>query len=139
MKRPRKWRYICGATSDSVLSNVAFILCSDFKHFSAVCEHRAGCSVPEGALERSHMVQDVAGGNRLTLTENKRSDQVLFGFYASLSACPLADVLQEARIRFPKTSRVATPIVSSHARRRYINMQRNIKEKPLDAIFSELL
>ena len=118
------------------LADVAFILCSDFKQFSAVCEHWAGCSVPEGSLERSHMIQDLARGNRLKLTENQRSDHVLFDFYTSLSARRITDALREARIRFPKTSRVATTIVTSHARR-YINMQRNLKEKPQDAIFSK--
>ena len=94
-----------------------------------------GCSVPEGALEQSHMMRDLSGGNRLTLTENKRSDQILYDLYTSLRGRPLEEALQEARIRFPVTSRPATTIVISHARRRYLNMRRNLAEKPSDAVF----
>ena len=81
------------------------------------------------------MVRDLAGGNRLTLTVNKRSGPILFEFYTSLARRPLADALEEARCRFPLTSLPATTIVISHARRRDLNMQRNLKEKPPDAIF----
>ena len=115
------WADVC----KFALSGVAFILCGDFAQFPAVCERWAGCPVGEGALERSHMVRELAGSNRFTVTENKRSDQVLFDFHTNLSARPLADALQEARLRFPVTARFATTICISHARRRYINMQRN--------------
>ena len=70
------------------------------------------------------MIRDLAGSNLLTLTENMRNDQQLFNFYTSLATRTLADALEEARVRFPKTSMAATTIVISHARRRYINMQR---------------
>ena len=56
----------------------------DFLQFAAVCEHWAGCAIPEGKLERSHLIQGLADGNRLTLTENKRSDQILCDFDTSL-------------------------------------------------------
>ena len=85
----------------SQMADVSFILCGDYEQFHAICEHWAGSSVPEGSLERSHMVQDLARNNRLALTENKRSDQVLFDFYTSLSSRPLAELLNEARILFP--------------------------------------
>lgn len=51
------WADVC----KFALADVAFILCGDFAQFPAVCEHWAGCSVPDGALERSHMVRDLAG------------------------------------------------------------------------------
>jgi len=117
------------------LSGVSFILCGDFAQFSACCETHAGAVVPEGALERSHMITDLSGGNRLTLNENMRSDQILFVFYTSLAARPLDSALREARLRFPVTERPATTIVISHARRRYLNMRRNLAEKPPDAVF----
>ena len=120
----------CDICKVSLAENVSFILCGDFLQFPAVCESHAGCPVPEGALEHSHMIRDLSGGNRLTLRENKRSDPTLFDFYTSLTARPLAEVLQEARIRFPVTSRPATTIVISHARRRFLNMRSNLKEKP---------
>ena len=81
------------------------------------------------------MITDLSGGNRLTLNENRRSDQILFDFYTSLATRPLDSALREARLRFPVTERPATTIVISHARRRYINMRRNLAEKPPDAVF----
>jgi Cdc6-like AAA superfamily ATPase len=113
----------------SLMAGIAFILCGDFLQFPAVCEHCAGCAVPEGALERSHMLRDLVDGNRLTLTENKRSDQVLYQLYTSLQRRTLADALEEARARFPVTTRPATTIVISHARRRFLNMKQNLKDK----------
>ena len=121
--------------SKLALGGVAVILVGDFSQFPACCESHVGCIVPEGSLEQSHMIRDLSGGNRLILTENKRSDQVLYDFYTSLSTRPLAEALQEARIRFPVSDRPATTIVISHARRRYVNMQRNLAEKPPDAVF----
>ena len=120
----------------SQMADVSFILCGDFLQFPAICEFWAGSSVPEGSLECSHMIRDLADGNRLTLTENKRSDEVLFNFYTSLSSRPLAELLQEARVLFPVTSRLAdTTLVISHARRRYLNCKRNLSEKPPSAVF----
>ena len=81
------------------------------------------------------MITDLSGGNRLTLRENMRSDQILFDFYTSLAARPLDDALREARLLFPVTDRPATTIVISHARRRFLNMRRNLAEKPTDAVF----
>ena len=123
----------------SEMAAVSFILCGDDQQFPAVCEHWCGCSIADGALETSHMIQDLAGGNRCTLTQNKRSDQILFDFYTSVSARPLAEVLHEARILFSVTSRAATTtLVISHARRRYLNCTRNRSEKPSDAVFPSL-
>ena len=87
------WADVC----KFALSEVAFVLCSDFQQFSAICERWVGCPVAEGALEASNMIQDLAGGNRLTLHENQHSDQELFDFYTSLAARPVAEVLLEAR------------------------------------------
>ena len=81
------------------------------------------------------MLRDLADGNRLTLTENKRSDQVLYDLYTALQRRTLADALEEARARFRVTTRTATTLVVSHARRRFLNMQCNLAEKPPEAIF----
>ena len=125
------WADVCKLA----LGGVKVILCGDFAQFLACCESHVGRSVPEGALEQSHMILDLSQGNRLTLTENRRSDQVLYDFYKSLASRPLDEALQEARIRFPVTSRPATTIVISHARRRHLNTQRNLAEKPSNAVF----
>ena len=117
------------------LGGVSFILCGDFSQFPACCESHLGKGVPEGALEQSHMIRDLSGGNRLTLLENKRSDQILYDFYTSLTSRPLDEALAEARTRFPATSRPATTLVISHARRRYLCMRRNLAEKPPHAVF----
>ena len=45
-------------------------------------------------------------------------------------------MLREARILFPITTRQPdTTLVISHARRRFLNMKRNLREKPPDAVF----
>ena len=126
------WASIC----KFALSGVAFILCGDFQQFSAICEHWAGCPVSEGSLEKSHMVRELAGSNRLTLTANRRSDQALFDFYTSLEHRPLAEALQEGRMLYPLTSPPAeTTRVIRHARRRFLNCKRNLRDKPVDAVF----
>ena len=118
------------------MAGVSFILCGDFLQFPAIAEHWAGSPVCDGSLEHSDMVRELAGSNRLTLTQNHRSDQVLFDFYTNLASRPLADVLREARLLFPVTTRQPdTTLVISHARRRFLNMKRNLRDKPPDAVF----
>ena len=128
------WADICKIA----LSDVSFVLCGDFGQFPAICQRWAGCSIDDSALENSDMIWDLAGSNRLTLTENKRSDQVLFNLYTSLSSRPLSELLQEARVLFPVTSRLADrTLVISHARRRYLNCKRNLSEKSPCAVFAQ--
>ena len=83
------------------------------------------------------MARELAGSNRLTLTENKRSDQILYDFYTGLSTRPLVDVLHEARLMFPVTDEAPdTTLVISHARRRFLNCKANLKRKPeVGAVF----
>ncbi|CAE8637016.1 unnamed protein product [Polarella glacialis] len=61
----------------------AFICCGDLGQFQAVSESWAKSTVPEGALQDSHMQLEMCDANRLTLTENKRSDEKL-AFYTGL-------------------------------------------------------
>ena len=70
------WADVC----KHALGGVSFILCGDFSQFPACCETHVGAPVPEGALEQSHMIRDLTGGNRLTLIENRRSDETFFKF-----------------------------------------------------------
>ena len=117
------------------MAGVAFILCGGFLQFPAIAEHWAGCAAPGCALDNSNMVRDLSGNSRLILTENKRRDQILYG-HTSLPRRPLAEVLQEARNLFPLTSREAeTTLVISHARRRFLNCQRNLWDRPPDFVF----
>jgi len=103
---------------------VQMICCGDFGQFAPICEHWAGCAVPEGALEHSQMLHEMCGGNRLTLTENKRSDAKLFNFYTNLGDLGVA--LARAREIFPRTDRPAAyTLTMSHARRVFVNRLRN--------------
>ena len=69
------------------LGGVSFILCGDFAQFPACCESHVGTPIPEGAVEQSHMIRDLSNSNRLTLRENKRSDQASS---TSIHPCPIA-------------------------------------------------
>ena len=86
------------------------------------------------------MLLEACQGNRLTLTENKRSDETLFKFYTSLLcgtplARPLDDALAEARLMFPKTNRRALyTLTMSHKRRIQINRRENMFLKSKGAV-----
>ena len=87
------------------------------------------------------MLRELCGGNRFTLTENKRSDPPLFDFIQSLrpgtpDARPLAEALAEARARFPRTAREADWVLClSHRKRMALNQQMNQQRKPRGALF----
>jgi hypothetical protein len=107
---------------------VQMILCGDFGQFGPVCEHWAGCAVTEGALENSQMLHEMCGGNKLVLTENKRSDARLFDFYTNLGD-DLQSALRRAKQLFPRTKREASyTLTMSHARRQAVNKLRNRQE-----------
>ncbi len=119
-----------------------FICCGDHAQYKAICESWAGCPTADGALERSDMLKDMCNGNRLILTENKRSDAKLFHFYTSLrcgeeDARDLQEALIEARQLFPVTTRQADYVLTmSHRRRVMINLKMNMLLKPrVGAIF----
>ena len=108
---------------------VQMILCGDFGQFGPVCEHWAGCALAEGALENSQMLHEMCGGmcggNKLVLTENKRSDARLFDFYTNLGE-DLQAALRRAKQLFPKTKRdAAYTLTMSHSRRVAVNKLRN--------------
>ena len=77
----------------------------------------------------------------MTLRVCRRSDEVLFDFYTSLSKggaradTPLSDVVAEARQLFPKRGEADYHLVISHARRKAINKAFNLKRKPAGAVF----
>ena len=99
------WADVCKL---ALSGSVACILSGDFAQFPAILEHWCGVSIPEGQLEDSHMVRDLAGSNRLTLSVNRRSDEFLFDFHTAVSSArPIAEAVREARILFPRTERAA--------------------------------
>ena len=127
------WADIC---KFSLAEGVSFILCGDWSQFQPIGEHWAGSIVPEGALEKSNMIKELVGSNRLTLKENKRSDQVLYNFYTSISNRPVSEALEDARRLFPVTDQLATTtLVISHSRRKFLNARRNAQDAPSNAVF----
>lgn len=115
---------------------VAFVCAGDFGQFAPICEHWCGCPVPEGSLENSDMLWEMCGGNRLTLTENMRSDARLFDAYTNLGD-NLQEALERARALFPVTSRPARyTLTISHKNRMRINRMRNMEDaKDWDSVF----
>ena len=117
------------------------ICCGDFGQFGAVAESWAGCPVQEGALQSSDMLLEMCDGNRLTLTENRRSDAKLFDFYTGLKsgtpqARPIQEALWEARALFPKTKLLPDfTLTMSHKRRVALNKAHNLRHKLADAVF----
>ena len=118
------------------LKGVSFVCAGDFGQFAPICEHWCGCPVPEGALENSDMLWEMCGGNRLTLTENMRSDVRLFEAYTNLGE-NLPEALEQTRQRFPTTDRPARyTLTISHKTRIQINRLRNTQDaESWDSVF----
>ena len=124
------------------MTGTQIICCGDFGQYQACAESWCGCPVVEGALENSHMLLEMCGGNRYTLVENKRSDAKLFDFYTGLrsgkpDARDLQEALAEARVLFPKIegTQGGYTLTMSHKRRVQVNREWNQRLKPPDAIF----
>ena len=84
---------------------IQWILSGDFNQYDPFFNTFRGQKV-EKSLEDCELLHALADGNRLTMTECKRSDQVLFEWYASLARGgsrherPLKDNVKEARATF---------------------------------------
>ena len=61
--------------------DIQFILSGDFNQFGSIWDNFRGCPVHEDAFANSSFFRDLAGCNRLVLTECHRSDAELFHFY----------------------------------------------------------
>jgi hypothetical protein len=110
---------------------ISFICAGDpGRQFPPVCESWAGCPVQEDLLEKSDMLYEMCGGNKFTLTENKRSDGKLFDFYTGLGQyADVQEALRVARQLFPASKKPADfTLTMSHGRRIIINKQRNLEE-----------
>ena len=87
--------------------------------------------MPEDALWKSSLLHTLAGGNRLVLTECKRSERELFDWYSSLIPgglryeTPLADVLAEARATFRFEGCARHNLCISHRTRVKLNARCN--------------
>mgnify|MGYP001454115674 CR=1 FL=1 len=65
-------------------TNVKFLISGDFNQFAPIGNSFRGSPVADDAFERSNLLHRMADGNRLVLTECKRSDSKLFDFYTRL-------------------------------------------------------
>ena len=86
----------------------------------------------------------MAGGNRVTLIECKRSDSKLFDFYSSLIPggsrfeIPLEDCITQAKELFGFEEDARWNLCISHHKRVRLNRELNQKFRPDSAVFSEV-
>jgi len=117
-----------------------WLLSGDFNQFPPIYNSWRGCVVDEGSFERSGLLHELAGGNRLTLTECRRTGPEIFGFYSSLVAgggrwaCCLEAVLAEARALFKFEGAARHNLVISHRKRVRINKELNQQLRPEGAL-----
>ncbi len=111
-----------------------YILAGDPAQFGPILEHWAGSPVPQDLLKkRSDMLRELVGGCRLSLQKCRRCDTSLFDFYVGLRVGqederPVAEVLAEARQRYPATDQDADyTLTLSHVRRVQVNGRMNRK------------
>lgn len=124
---------------------IQWILSGDFNQYQPFFNTILGQSVDK-PFKDSGLLHTLAGGNLLTMTQCRRSDEELFDWYASLVAeppgrrhqQPLSETVQQARSEFTAAratgfiqgSRLApTNLVISHRLREAVNEQCNIIDR----------
>jgi hypothetical protein len=121
---------------------IRFILSGDFNQFAPIGNNFRGTPVAEDALQNSNLLHTMAGGNRVTLTECRRSDRELFDFYASLvgyrNDLTLRTILAEAKATFNFSGFCRNNLVISHRKRIQLNRQINEQFAPPSAIRLEI-
>jgi hypothetical protein len=126
---------------------IQWILSGDFNQYEPFFNTLSGVPVTK-SFEDCELLHALAGGNRLTLTECKRSEQFLFDWYSSIArggfrhGQRLQQTVAEARQAFPAsgasgfipgTSLAPTNLVLSHRLREMLNKMCNEASKPSDA------
>ena len=117
---------------------VQFVLLGDPGQLEPIKDSFAGCPV-RTPLSSSDLFYELAGGVKMTLSENRRSDPPLFLFYSSLQVGlpgerPLAEALAEAKQTFPlKQGHPNHTLCLSHRTRLEINKAQNA-QRPEGAI-----
>ena len=117
------------------------MISGDFNQFAQIGNSFRGSPVADDAFERSNLLRRMANGNRLTLTECKRSDSHLFEFYTRLIPGgdlydqPIEEAVRLARERFRYEGVCDLNLVLSHRKRIAINRKVNLHKKPEDAVF----
>lgn len=122
-------------------TNVKFLISGDFNQFAPIGNSFRGSPVEDDAFERSNLLHRMADGNRLVLTECKRSDAQLFDFYTrlipggDLNDQPIEEAVKLARERFRYEGVCDLNLTLSHRKRIAINRRVNLHKKPDDAVF----
>ena len=122
-----------------------FTLSGDFNQFAPIGNNFRGTPIAEDALQVSNLLHTMASGNVVTLTECRRSDKVLFDFYASLVQIglpdnptgliprwnqPLQSVIAVAKALFNYGGFCRSNLVISHKKRILLNHQINEQMAP---------
>jgi hypothetical protein len=105
------------------------VICiGDFRQFGPTCDVYCGTPVRVD-LERSDLLLQLCAGQRLELTENKRSDPQLFRFYSAVNPQTFELALLQARLEFPVRGPARYSLCISHATRMAVNRKANLHEK----------
>jgi hypothetical protein len=114
-------------------TKMRFLLAGDWNQYAPIANHWRGSPIAEEAFERSALLHRMCGGRFVNLTECRRSDGVLFDFYASLIRggsrfeIPLCEAVKQARVQFPTDPEPARwNLVISHAKRVQLNRKLNL-------------
>ena len=134
--------YLWNEIAVCLQKGVQFILLGDPGQLRPIKDMISGNEV-KADLVSSDLFHELAGGFKMTLTENKRSDQKLFDFYTGLKAGltserPLAEALVDARRIFPVKPGLADYYLCiSHRTRMAVNHELNKQLKSDDAVLYE--
>ena len=121
-------------------TNVKFLISRDFNQFGPLGNSFRGPPIAEDAFEHSNLLHRMAGGNRLTLTECRRSKAELFNLYTRIIPGgdphdqPL-EAVNLARQQFTYDGICDLNLTPSHRKRVVINRRVNLYKKPSDAVF----
>ena len=117
------------------------LISGDFAQFAPIGNSWRGSPVPEDALAQSRLLHTLAGGNRLCLTECKRSDHELFGFYTklipggNLFGLPIQSAVAQARETFRYQGVCELNLVLSHRKSIKLNRRCNLHFKGPCAVY----
>ena len=98
----------------------------------------------EDKVTRSNLLHTMCGGNRVVLTECRRSEAQLFDYYSSLIeggsrfASPLREVIAEAKRAFGFAGFCPANLVISHRKRVLLNERINKQLAPEDAVMIQV-
>lgn len=123
--------------------NIRFILSGDFNQFAPIGNNFRGAPIAEDAFQKSNLLHTMCSGNVVHLTQCRRSDKVLFDFYASLvgdcpEQSPLKDTVKAAKALFCYDGLCERNLVISHKKRILINKVINEQLAPKDAVRLEV-